>query len=136
MNRGLFFPSTIPSMLRDLDYFTQAGHTRTRANYSITEDANGFNLELDLPGVKKENLSISVKEDTLTIIAEKKKVEQEGNEENGSKEVVVSRFEESFTLNSKSIDLESIDAKLEDGILTVKLPKKEELKYEKRIEVR
>ncbi|WP_295297476.1 Hsp20/alpha crystallin family protein [uncultured Brachyspira sp.] len=101
-------------------------------NYKIYEDGNGYTIEMDMPGVKKSDLDIGVKENILSIYAERKKVIKS---EEGDKEEVVSKYEQSFNISDKSIDVDNISANFENGVLTLTLPKKEEVKYEKRIEI-
>ena len=101
-------------------------------NYKIYEDDKGYTIEMDMPGVKKSDLEIGVKENILSIYAERKKVIKG---EEGDKEEVVSKYEQSFNISDKSIDVDNISANFENGVLTLTLPKKEEVKYEKRIEI-
>lgn len=72
----------------------------------ITENDDSYVLELQLPGYKQSHLDITVEQDVMTV---------KTNKENGS-------FERSFTL-PQGVDTERIDAKLEDGILSINLPK-------------
>ncbi|MBW5397109.1 Hsp20/alpha crystallin family protein [Brachyspira pilosicoli] len=101
-------------------------------NYKIYEDDKGYTIEMDMPGVKKSDLEIGVKENILSIYAERKKVIKS---EEGDKEEVVSKYEQSFNISDKSIDVDNIAANFENGVLILTLPKKEEVKYEKRIEI-
>ena len=101
-------------------------------NYKIYEDDKGYTIEMDMPGVKKSDLEIGVKENILSIYAERKKVIKS---EEGDKEEVVSKYKQSFNISDKSIDVDNIAANFENGVLILTLPKKEEVKYEKRIEI-
>ena len=101
-------------------------------NYKIYEDEKGYTIEMDMPGVKKEDLDIGIKENMLSIYAERKKVIKS---EEGDKEEVVSKYEQSFNISDKSIDVDNISANFENGVLILTLPKKEEVKYEKKIEI-
>ena len=101
-------------------------------NYKIYEDEKGYTIEMDMPGVKKSDLEIGVKENILSIYAERKKVIKS---EEGDKEEVVSKYEQSFNISDKSIDVDNISANFENGVLILTLPKKEEVKYEKKIEI-
>ncbi|MBN2804933.1 MAG: Hsp20/alpha crystallin family protein [Deltaproteobacteria bacterium] len=110
-------------------------HTKTGVQYSpavdIYETENSITLLADLPGVKKENLDINVEDKQLTItgLVETGLI---GNEI--EKEYGIGGFTRSFKLGD-SIDLSKISASLEDGVLTLLLPKAEKLKARK-IEVR
>ena len=112
------------SCMRDYSFY--------KRNYNINEDDKGYTIEMDMPGVKKSDLEIGVKENILSIYAERKKVIKG---EEGDKEEVVSKYEQSFNISDKSIDVDNISANFENGVLTLTLPKKEEVKYEKRIEI-
>ena len=94
---------------------------------NITESDSGFEIELAAPGLKKEDFSINVEKDQLTISA---KVEKEKSEETTKykrREFNFSSFKKSFHLN-KDIDPNKIDARYENGVLILSLEKKEEAK--------
>jgi HSP20 family protein len=101
---------------------------------NIVENENYFELELAVPGMKKEDFNIDVENNMLTISSEK----QEENEEKGKnytrKEFVYGSFSRSFVL-PKSVDSEKIKAEYKDGVLSLNLPKKaeEKLKEKKQI---
>lgn len=93
-----------------------------------TEDA--IVIKASLPGVKPEDLDISVTGDTLTIRGEVKH-EHEEPESNGKqyqiRERRYSRFSRSLTLPSM-VDAGKAEAEIEDGIVTLTIPKAEEAK--------
>lgn len=72
----------------------------------INEDDNGYVLNLELPGYKQSHLDITVEEEVMTVKVKK-------DETSFSRSIVLPR----------GVDVEKIDAKLEDGILTINLPK-------------
>ena len=102
---------------------------------NILEKETSYLVELSAPGYGKENINISVEDDTLTIKGELK---VEGNEKKDNyvkREFRSGNFKRSFNLNGM-VDLEKIDAKYEDGILKIDLPKIEnEVKKPKEIKV-
>ena len=104
------------------------------SEYRIEEDDKHYVIEMDMPGVKKEDLEIGIKENILSISAKRKKAVKAENGE--AKEEVIARYEQSFNISTKGIDVENIEANLVNGVLIVTLPKKEELKYEKKIEIK
>ncbi|MEI0487877.1 Hsp20/alpha crystallin family protein [Brachyspira pulli] len=104
------------------------------SEYRIEEDEKHYIIEMDMPGVKKEDLEIGIKENILSISAKRKKTVKAENGE--AKEEVIARYEQSFNISTKGIDVENIEANLVNGVLIVTLPKKEELKYEKKIEIK
>ena len=99
----------------------------------VTEDEGGITLIADLPGASKEQLSIRVDGDALTIeapidIGEIDKLEPV------YAEVRSGRYRRSFTL-SRELDSTRVEAALKDGVLTLRVPKLEHAKP-RRIEVR
>ena len=97
----------------------------------IREDADHLYVEADLPGFKKDEVDITLENQTLTIAAERR-LEQKDNNESGYllNERRYSRFLRSFTL-PPTVDEKSVQAKLENGVLTVTLNKREETKPRK-----
>ena len=100
----------------------------------IVERKEDYLVKLELPGVNKDDVKITIHNDVLTIQGEKKQ-EKETKEDNYQRiERAYGSFRRSFTLPS-SVKNEKIDATYNDGILTVMLPKAEEAKP-KEIEVK
>jgi HSP20 family protein len=95
---------------------------------NIHETPEAFHLELNIPGRSKEDFKIQVEKGLLTISYEKKE-ESEQTEEYKTirREFEYKSFKRSFTVDDK-IDVEGIQAKYEQGILKLLLPKKEESK--------
>jgi len=97
----------------------------------VREDADHIYVEAELPGFRKEDIDITLENSTLTISAERKESNQQ--DEKGDwllRERRYSRFLRSFTL-PPTVDERSVDAKLNDGVLTVVLNKREETKPRK-----
>lgn len=97
------------------------------APVNISETANGFNLEVSVPGINKEDIRVNVEKGLLTISYDKK-------EENKSEEAKTIRrefshrsFKRSFTV-ADEVNADAIQAKYENGILKLFLPKKEQVK--------
>jgi len=103
----------------------------------LIDKKNHFLLRADLPGLKKEDVKISISEDNvMTISGETKRSEEESKEDYYRRERVYGAFSRSLQLPSNVIT-EKVEATLNDGILEVKLPRKEERKVtERRIEVK
>ena len=99
----------------------------------IREDADHIYVEAELPGFAKEDVDITLENQTLTISAERKEERKEGDEKKGElllHERRYSRFQRSFTL-PPTVDESKCDAKLHDGVLTITLDKREESKPRK-----
>ena len=93
----------------------------------IVEKKNDFSVRIELPGVKKEDVRITVQNGTLTVRGEKKEEKFEEGEGYRRSERSYGTFQRSFTLPT-SIPSEKIDASYEAGVLTLTIPKAEESK--------
>lgn len=102
------------------------------APVNIKETDKSYSLEVIAPGFDKSDFKVNVDQDVLTVSAEKKQEVKE-NAENSNTEKHVRReysfrsFKRSFTLDEK-IDAAGIDAKYNNGVLVLNLPKKEVVK--------
>jgi HSP20 family protein len=100
------------------------------------EADDAYYIEVDLPGVKKEDISIDVNDNVLTISGERKIEEERKDEEFYRVESVYGKFERSFTL-PEDVDADKIEAEAKDGVLTVKIPKAQVVeKAPKKIEIK
>lgn len=102
----------------------------------ITEKDGKYILEADLPGFKKEDISVDIDKECLTITAEHKSEEKE---ENADSYIRRERYYGSYTrsFNVKGIDTEAITAAYNDGVLTLTMPKKEpEIPAARRLEIK
>lgn len=93
----------------------------------IHESEDAYTLVADLPGLKKEDLTVSIVEDRVTIKGSRKR--EEKHEEKGYRryERAEGSFERSFRING-GVDAAKVEATFENGVLTVRLPKPEETK--------
>lgn len=110
----------------------QSGRRAPRVN--VQEDDHNIKLTFEIPGLEKSEIKVLVKDNVLSVTAERK-VETEHNE-NGftRKEFSVGQFSRSFTLPD-TVNVEKVSADYKDGLLVVELPKLEEAKP-KQIEVK
>lgn len=90
-----------------------------------------YHVEVDLPGVKKEDISVDVKDNVLTISGERKHKEEIKKEDYYKLESNYGKFQRSFTL-PKNADSENISASCDNGVLEVTIPKLGEEKEEKK----
>lgn len=100
----------------------------------IHESEDAYTLVADLPGMKKEDISVNVVEDRVTLKGSRKR--EERHEEKGYRryERAEGTFERSFRING-GVDAAKVEATFENGVLKVKLPKPEETKP-RQIEVK
>jgi HSP20 family protein len=99
----------------------------------VREDADHIYVEAELPGFKKEEVDINLENQTLTISAEHKESKEQKSTDKAEwllRERRYSRFQRSFTL-PPTVDANSVQAKLNEGILMVTLNKREETKPRK-----
>jgi HSP20 family protein len=100
----------------------------------ITEDEHGYSVKVELPGVKKDEVKITMENSVLTIRGEKKQEKQSKSDNAHRVERCYGSFQRSFTLPS-TVKAEKIEATFADGILTIALPKAEEARP-KQIDVK
>ena len=100
----------------------------------IVENADGYVVKLEVPGVNKNEVKITVQNDVLTVRGERKQEKETKDENYHRMERSYGSFQRSFTLPS-SVKNDKIDASYNDGVLTIGLPKAEEAKP-KEIEVK
>jgi len=94
------------------------------------EGEYAYHIEVDLPGIKKEDIDIKVEDNTLVISGERK-MKEELKEENYYKiESSFGSFSRSFSLPEEA-DVENIHAESKDGVLEVVVPKLESAKVDK-----
>jgi len=94
---------------------------------NITEQKDMYGVELAVPGMKKDDFRIDVDGNMLTISSEKEETKEEKDKKFTRKEYSYSSFSRTFTL-PEEINKEMIEAKYEDGVLKIALPRKEEAK--------
>ncbi len=94
---------------------------------NIYETKDEFQVELLVPGRKKEDFKISLDNQLLTIAFDEAEKKEDESKKQVKKEFSLRSFSRSFTLDEK-IDAEGINAKYEDGVLVLTLPIKEEVK--------
>lgn len=90
----------------------------------VLEKAAQFEVHLALPGLKKEEISISIEKNTMTVSGERKMKNENKEDKFHMVENFYGKFSRSFTL-PENIDISKIEGSFEDGMLTVTLPKAE-----------
>ena len=98
----------------------------------VEEQDDTITLALELPGVKQEDVQVSVENGVLTIAGEKKVSRATDHDSNGGRfiERQYGRFERVLSL-PQSVDAEKITASYDNGVLTLKLPKSAESRRRK-----
>ncbi len=98
------------------------------------ETDNEIVVKAELPGVKKENIEVSIKDNVLQIKGEKKEEREEKTEALHRVERVYGKFERVLTLPAE-VKAEQVKAEFKDGVLEIRLPKAEVSK-ERKIEIK
>jgi HSP20 family protein len=93
----------------------------------ISEDDSKYVVTAELPGTKREDITLEAQEGVLTIRGEKRSEREEKKERSRWVERVYGSFSRSFTLPSNA-DTERVSAAFRDGVLTIEIPKAEESK--------
>ena len=136
MFKESWFPTVFDDFL-NTDFMPRANTTAPAVN--VKEDEKAYTMELAAPGIKKEYCRVGINEDgNLTIAIENKMEHKEENKKHHylRREFSYSNYQQNYTLPD-DVERDKISAKVENGILTVTLPKvvKEEKKFAKAIEV-
>ena len=102
----------------------------------LVEKDKGYELSAEMPGLDASNVDVSVSGNVLTIKGEKKEEKEEKGKNTYLSERRYGAFQRSFQL-PEGVDKEKIEAKFENGVLTVAMPKTAEaVKEEKKITVK
>jgi HSP20 family protein len=129
--RNNFRPVSFNSMFNELiNDFPAAVADKAGLNFppvNIAETEDGYHVELNAPGRNKEDFKINIDNGLLTISYEKKEEPKNESVKSLRKEFSFQSFKRSFSLEDK-VDAASIQAKYENGLLKVYLPKKPEVK--------
>ena len=94
---------------------------------NIVESDDAFTIEMAVPGMKKSDFEINLDNDTLTIAAKIEKSDKSDEDGFVRREFSQASFSRSFTL-PETVNDSKIDAKYNDGILQVNIPKRDEAK--------
>jgi len=94
-----------------------------------------YHVDVDLPGVKKEDIKVDIKDNVLTISGERHFMEEVNEKHYYRVESSFGKFSRSFTL-PENVDVENIEAKAENGVLEVVIPKLAEKVSVKSISVK
>lgn len=123
---NLVFPALMNEIFKP-DWF---GGVETLQNsvpsVNIKENEVNFELALSVPGYNKEDFKVEVDKEVLTVSAELVNEEVNKDEKFTRREFAIKSFKRAFTLPN-TIDADSIKANYESGILSLELPKKEEV---------
>jgi HSP20 family protein len=131
--RGL---GVVNQLLNQLDSLQEESISSFVPVVNTREGEFAYHVELDLPGIKKEDIEITTEDNILTISGERKRKDEVKEDDYYKVESVYGKFSRSFTL-PEQIDVENIHAESSDGVLEVIIPKlKVEESKPKKIEIK
>ncbi|GAB4091971.1 Hsp20/alpha crystallin family protein [Flaviaesturariibacter terrae] len=112
-----------------------ASNGRKMVPVNVRETESGYQLDVVAPGYAKEDFSISLDDKMLTVSAEQKREDSAKSEKFLRHEYTFASFKRSFTLD-ENIDATAVSAQYVNGVLTLNLPKRAEVKPSvKQIEI-
>ena len=136
----MFKNSWFPTMFEDFlnnDFMPRANTTAPAVN--VREDEKAYTMEVAAPGIKKEFCRVSINDEGNLCVAIENKMEHKESEKKHHylrREFSYSNYEQVYTL-PEDVEKDNIEAKVENGILTVVLPRmqKEEHKLSRTIQI-
>jgi len=128
------------------DFFDKEFADWAASNYSLTnttipavnikETDDDFVVSMAVPGMDKKDFKINLTDNLLTISSEKKDEKEEKEENYTKREYSYQSFSRAFTLPKDVVEEEKISAKYENGELMLTIPKKEEVKSKRPVEIK
>ena len=119
--------------------YTQVGNNEGVTAFVPTvntrEGEFACHVDVDLPGVKKEDIKVDLNKGILTISGERKTKEEVKQEDYYKIETYFGKFSRSFTLPD-NVDIENIEAKSDNGVLEIVIPKLKDDVSKKSIEIK
>ena len=128
INRNSFFPSISNDFFgRDLPAFFTLENETTLPSVNILDGKEDILIEVAAPGLEKEDFKVNLHNNVLTISSEKQNNEEENDSKFMRKEFSFLKFSRSFSL-PQTVNTEKINAMHKNGVLSIRLPKKDEAK--------
>ncbi len=114
------------------DFFDNMEDTNSM-KCDIYEKDGDYHIEMDIPGFEKKDISIECDNGNLTITAEKEESENDESKKYIKRERTYGKYQRSFYLGD--VEEEKIKAEFKNGMLKIKVPKKEEKNTKKQIKI-
>lgn len=126
--------------LRDLekDFYTVSKNEGVNAFVPIVNTREGefaYHIDVDLPGVSKDNIKVDIHKGVLTVSGERKTKNEIKEEEYYKVETSFGKFARSFNLPDNA-DIENVEAMSDNGVLEIIIPKLSEEKHKKIINIK
>ena len=116
------------------DFFFAPSVWDTPLSADMWEEDDKINIKMAMPGIKKEDIKITIEDDRVCISGSSKKEEESDKKRRYYYRSMESSFEQTFNLPSK-VDSNKADAEFKDGVILITLPKEKVVKP-KEIEVK
>ncbi|MCF3107185.1 Hsp20/alpha crystallin family protein [Niabella sp. CC-SYL272] len=132
-NRNLipFFPFLDDLFSRELFNWGNSNFSSTLTtvpSVNIKESADSYEVEVAAPGMEKKDFQVALEGNTLTISSSKDQQQEESNDNYARKEFSYQSFQRTFELPKDVVDQEKIEARYENGLLRLTIPKSESAK--------
>lgn len=126
---GLAWPNVgrLANLQEELDRLFEAPLTGWAPALDVQEDKDKFTIRVELPGLKREDIDVSLQDDALVISGERQSEKVEEGVEIHRQERFYGKFQRALTL-PEPVAADAVKADYKDGVLTVTLPKREEAK--------
>ncbi|MGE0020873.1 MAG: Hsp20/alpha crystallin family protein [Draconibacterium sp.] len=131
-----FFERFLNNDLSDWNLTNFSGTNTSLPAVNVKETNDEFVIELAAPGMEKKDFKINFKNNVITISSEKEDKKEEKKENYTRREFSYQSFQRSFTVPENAIVSDKIEASYNNGILEVKLPKREEVKPQPEREIK
>lgn len=128
-NQNSAFPSLFNEFFNDNFFGWDRDLSKTNVPaVNIAETNDEYKLEIAAPGLSKDDIKINIEDHRLVISSEKTEEKEDKQANYYRREFNYSGFKRSFALPEHEVDEDKIDAKYENGVLSVVIPKREEAK--------
>ena len=127
IHRNAWLPTVFDDLFNN-DFMPRANATAPAIN--VIENEDQYIVELAAPGLKKEDFSVNINDEGNLVVKMEQKADEKANDEKTHylrREFSYTKYEQTLIL-PEDVDKNKIEAKVNDGILTVNLPKVEEAK--------
>lgn len=130
-------PRNVPGLRNEIDRLFADFFERPSGDFGrftppadLYETDEAYNVEMELPGFSRDDVSVTIEQGMLTIAGRRAREESGEDENYHLRERSVGRFSRSFSVPA-SIEAEEVEARFDEGLLKVTLPKAEEARTRK-----
>mgnify|MGYP000943482947 FL=1 len=131
-----FFERFFNNDLSDWNLTNFSGTNTSLPAVNVKETNDEFVIELAAPGMEKKDFKINFKNNVITISSEREDKKEEKKDNYTRREFSYQSFQRAFTVPENAILSDKIEATYNNGILEIKLPKREEVKPQPEREIK